>query len=127
VAEDNPINVRVVLRTLDHVLPGAQVDVAANGLEVLAAVRRRRYALVLMDVHMPEMDGLEAAARLQELPPEERPVIVALSADTLQALPERCRAAGMADFVSKPFRIEDVRRVVGLIMAEQQQEQKLQL
>jgi CheY-like chemotaxis protein len=121
VAEDNPINVRVVLRVLGHVLPGAAVDVVGNGVEVLAAVRRRAYGLVLMDVHMPEMDGLEAARRLTAtLPAADRPLIVALSADTMQALPDRCRAAGMADFVSKPFRIEDVRRIVRLMVDRQQ-------
>jgi len=62
------------------------------------------------------MDGLEAAKLLRDsLPPAERPVIVALSADTLQTLPERCLSVGMKDFVGKPFRVEDVERVIALV------------
>ena len=117
VAEDNPINVRVVLRVLSHVLPNTKVDVVGNGLEVLAATAKKRYDLLLLDIHMPEMDGLEAARLLRERDPEEiRPTIVALSADTLLALQGRCAAVGITDFVSKPFRVEDVERVIALAM-----------
>lgn len=117
VAEDNPINVRVVLRVLNHVLPNVHVDVVGNGLEVLAATADSKYDLLLLDIHMPEMDGLEAARLLRERDPEERrPTIVALSADTLLALQGRCAAVGISDFVSKPFRVEDVERVVALAM-----------
>lgn len=117
VAEDNPINVRVVLRVLSHVLPNVPVDVVGNGVEVLAATAKTQYDLLLLDIHMPEMDGLEAARLLRERDPEERrPTIVALSADTLLALQGRCAAVGISDFVSKPFRVEDVERVVAIAM-----------
>lgn len=62
------------------------------------------------------MDGLEASRRLREaLPPAERPVVVALSADTLQMQDEKCAAAGFAAFITKPFRLEDVERVLALV------------
>jgi CheY-like chemotaxis protein/nitrogen-specific signal transduction histidine kinase len=114
VAEDNLINVRVVLRVLHHVLPAAEVDVVNNGLEVLQATAEKRYDLLLLDIHMPEMDGLEAAEKLQQtLPGDQVPcTIVAVSADTMESVRQRCTAVGIADFVSKPFRIEDVERVV---------------
>lgn len=63
-----------------------------------------------------EMDGLEASRLLQQLlPPEQRPVVVALSADTLQVLHDRCKEAGIQEFICKPFRIEDVQRVLALV------------
>ncbi|KAL4533956.1 hypothetical protein Ndes2437B_g03265 [Nannochloris sp. 'desiccata'] len=115
VAEDNLINVRVVLRVLHHVLPAAEVDVVNNGLEVLQAAAEKRYDLLLLDIHMPEMDGLEAAEKLhQTLPGDQVPTIVALSADTMESVRQRCAAVGIIDFVSKPFRIEDVERVVAM-------------
>lgn len=115
VAEDNPINIRVVTRVLNHVIPTAGVDVAVNGLEVVEAAMAQQYGLILMDIHMPEMDGLEAARTLLEnMDASQVPTIVALSADTLQPTREKCVAAGIIDFVSKPFRVEDVERVVDM-------------
>jgi CheY-like chemotaxis protein/nitrogen-specific signal transduction histidine kinase len=116
VAEDNLINVRVVLRVLHHVLPDAHVDVVNNGLEVLQAITvGKRYDLLLLDIHMPEMDGLEAAEKLQQtLPSDQLPVIVALSADTMGSVRDRCAAVGISNFVSKPFRSEDVEKVVAM-------------
>ncbi|GAB4817717.1 hypothetical protein N2152v2_004763 [Parachlorella kessleri] len=116
IAEDNLINQKVIKKVLQRVLPSSCPDVACNGLEALDAVARKRYDLVLMDIHMPEMDGLEASRQIQaRLPREQRPVIVALSADTLQSLHERCRDAGIVEFISKPFRVEDVKRVLQLV------------
>jgi CheY-like chemotaxis protein len=125
---------------------------------VLSALERTRYDIILMDIHMPQMDGLEASRRIRDkYQPHERPRIIALSADTLQALhdrwaaaagrgarcpqlrlagalppaspsapgatacqppvhprppPPRCREAGIEEFIVKPFRVEDLRRVV---------------
>jgi CheY-like chemotaxis protein/nitrogen-specific signal transduction histidine kinase len=121
VAEDNLINVRVVLRVLHHVLPAAVVDVVHNGLEVLQATAEKRYDLLLLDIHMPEMDGLEAAEKLhQTIPAEQVPTIVALSADTMESVRQRCAAVGIVDFVSKPFRIEDVERIVKMAKERRQ-------
>ena len=111
-AEDNVVNQKVALAIL-HKL-GFRADVAANGLEVLAAVERQPYDVILMDVHMPEMDGLEAARRLGQLYPDpaRRPWIVALTANAMQGDREMCLAAGMDDYISKPIKPEDLLTVI---------------
>lgn len=107
VAEDNEVNQRVVLRILSRM--GYRADVAANGLEVIQALRRQPYDVVLMDVQMPEMDGLQATRRICELwAAEERPRIIAMTAHAMQGDRERCLAAGMQDYVSKPVQIEEL-------------------
>jgi signal transduction histidine kinase/DNA-binding response OmpR family regulator/HPt (histidine-containing phosphotransfer) domain-containing protein len=101
-AEDNAINQKVALSLLGRL--GYRADVAANGLEVLDALHRQRYDLVLMDVLMPEMDGLEATRRIcQEWPEEERPRVVAMTASALQEDRAAGLAAGMHDYLSKPI------------------------
>ncbi|GIL51154.1 hypothetical protein Vafri_7226 [Volvox africanus] len=114
IAEDNKVNQKVVLKVLQRILVGCQPpDVVENGLQVLQALQKKTYDLILMDIHMPEMDGLEASKRIQETyKPEERPRIIALSADTVQTLHDRCREAGIEAFVVKPFRIEELARVM---------------
>jgi CheY-like chemotaxis protein len=92
---------------------GYRPDVAGNGAEVLEALRARPYDLVLMDVRMPEMDGITATQRIRaELPPERQPHIVAMTANAMAEDREACRAAGMDDFVSKPIRIVELSRVL---------------
>jgi CheY-like chemotaxis protein/HPt (histidine-containing phosphotransfer) domain-containing protein len=88
---------------------GYHADVAANGLEVLAALKRQQYDVVLMDVQMPEMDGLEATRNLRrELPQVRQPHVIAMTANAMQGDREKCLAAGMNDYVSKPIRIEEL-------------------
>ena len=101
VAEDNIINQKVTTRMLEKL--GYRVDVAANGLEALHALSRIRYAAVLMDCQMPEMDGLQAtvAIRQQEGADAHLPII-AMTANVMQEDRDRCLAAGMDDFMSKP-------------------------
>src|SRR5262249_49510527 len=83
---------------------GYRADVAANGLEVLHAVERRVYDVILMDVQMPEMDGLEAARHVRaRWQGERRPRIVAMTANAMRGDREACLAAGMDDFLSKPI------------------------
>jgi len=116
-AEDNSINQRVFLLLLSQL--GHAADVAANGLEVLAALRRQRYDLIFMDVQMPEMDGLEAARRIQRDWPEgERPRIVAMTANALREDREACLAAGMDDYLSKPMALDDLRRALRQMRSE---------
>ncbi len=106
-AEDNATNQKLALRLLARM--GYEADVAANGLEVLAALRRQLYDVILMDVQMPEMDGLEATRTLrQEFPAVRQPRVIAMTANAMQGDREMCLAAGMDDYVSKPIRINEL-------------------
>jgi len=106
-AEDNVVNQKFALRILQKL--GYRADVAANGLEVLQAVRRLSYDAVLMDVQMPEMDGLEATRRLrQESSAVHQPRIIAMTANAMQGDREICLAAGMDDYMSKPVNVQDL-------------------
>jgi signal transduction histidine kinase/DNA-binding response OmpR family regulator/HPt (histidine-containing phosphotransfer) domain-containing protein/PAS domain-containing protein len=105
--EDNATNQKLALRILGRL--GYHADVATNGLEALQALERGVYDVVLMDVQMPEMDGLEATRQLRKRFPEERqPRVIAMTANAMQGDREMCLAAGMDDYVSKPIRIEDL-------------------
>jgi PAS domain S-box-containing protein len=106
-AEDNAVNQRVALLLLEKL--GYRADVAADGREALQALERQPYDVVLMDVQMPEMDGLEATRRIVERwPGPDRPRIVAMTAGATEADREACLAAGMNDYVSKPIRQEEL-------------------
>jgi PAS domain S-box-containing protein len=111
-AEDNAVNQKLALRLLGQL--GYQADVAGNGLEAIAALERQRYDLVLMDVQMPELDGLDATRRIcQRWPPAERPRIVAMTANAMQGDRELCLAAGMDDYISKPIHTEELVAALG--------------
>lgn len=103
VADDNAINQRVVVRVLER--QGHWVAVAANGREVLATLEQRTFDMVLMDVHMPEMNGLEATAaiRAAETLSGRHMPIIALTAGAMVGDREKCLAAGMDDYLAKPF------------------------
>ncbi|MEI7643658.1 MAG: response regulator [Chloroflexales bacterium] len=106
-AEDNVVNQKVATKMLAKL--GYRADVAANGFEVLNAMARQPYDVVLMDVQMPELDGLEAARRIRsEVPPSRQPRIIAMTANAMQSDRARCMAAGMDDYISKPVRIGDL-------------------
>src|SRR6185437_3611594 len=88
---------------------GYQADVAGNGVEVIAALERQRYDVVLMDVQMPELDGLEATRRICERwSRENRPRIVAMTANAMRGDRELCLEAGMDDYISKPIRTDEL-------------------
>jgi PAS domain S-box-containing protein len=110
--EDNVVNQKLATRMLG--LMGYRPDVASNGVEAIDAVERQTYDLVLMDVQMPEMDGLEATRRIVARLGEARPRIVAMTANAMDGDRERCLAAGMDGYVSKPIRVEEL---VGAIVA----------
>ena len=106
-AEDNVVNQKVALHLLQRL--GCRADVAGNGLEVLEALHRQPYDVVLMDVQMPEMDGLTATRHIcQKWSPDLRPRIVAMTANAMQGDRESCLQAGMDDYISKPIRIEEL-------------------
>jgi PAS domain S-box-containing protein len=106
-AEDHAINQKLALLVLQRL--GYRADVAGNGLEALEAVRRQRYDVVLMDVQMPEMDGLEATRAIRrEFREEVRPRIVAMTANAMKEDREECFAAGMDDFIVKPIQFEEL-------------------
>jgi CheY-like chemotaxis protein len=104
-AEDNAVNQKVALRMLERL--GYRADVAANGLEVIHALERLPYDVVLMDIQMPDMDGLESTRRIRALP-GRGPYIIAMTAHAMKGDREDCLSAGMNDYVSKPVRIEEL-------------------
>ncbi|MEM7531427.1 MAG: ATP-binding protein [Chloroflexota bacterium] len=106
-AEDNSVNQKVAVHMLGRM--GYQVDVAADGKEAVDAVFRQPYNLVLMDVHMPEMDGIEATRKItHELPKDQQPTIIALTAGVLDDERANCIEAGMVDVVTKPFTVNSL-------------------
>jgi CheY-like chemotaxis protein len=104
-AEDNPVNQKLALRLLERM--GYEADVVGDGLAALAAVEASEFDVVLMDVQMPDLDGLEATRRIRRLRPEDRgPHIVAMTANAMEGDREACLAAGMDDYIAKPIRPE---------------------
>jgi PAS domain S-box-containing protein len=107
-AEDNPVNQKVAASMLKTL--GITADVAANGFEVLEALERQEYDVVLMDVQMPEMDGLEATRRIRSM--GSKTWIVAMTAYAQEGDREECLKTGMNDYLSKPIRMEELEAVL---------------
>ncbi|HWF18578.1 MAG TPA: response regulator [Verrucomicrobiae bacterium] len=106
-ADDNPINQKVGLSVLSKL--GYRADVVQNGLEVIRAVEQKPYDIILLDVQMPEMDGLEATRTICKRWPEaKRPRIIAMTGNALLGDREKCLEAGMDDYISKPVRISEL-------------------
>ena len=106
-AEDNVVNQKLAMRILQQM--GYRADLASNGIEAIESVERQPYDVVLMDVQMPEMDGLEASRRItQRWPATQRPRIVAMTANAMQGDRELCLAAGMDDYLTKPIRVDQL-------------------
>ena len=108
VAEDNPVNQKVALSMLKRI--GYRADVAANGFEVLQALERQPYDVVLMDVQMPEMDGFEATRRIRSS--GFKVCIIAITAHALNGDREACLYAGMDEYISKPIRMEELQKAL---------------
>lgn len=115
IAEDSPMNQRVALLLLAKF--GYTADVVGNGQEALEAIDRRAYDVVLMDVQMPVMDGLEAATKLCKRYPqrEDRPTLVAVTAHAMRGDRERCIEAGMDEYLTKPLRPNELFEVLARI------------
>jgi CheY-like chemotaxis protein len=104
-AEDNVVNQKLALRILQQM--GYRADLASNGIEAVESVERQVYDVVLMDVQMPEMDGLDAAREIcSKWEPHARPRIVAMTANAMQGDRDICLEAGMDDYLTKPIRVE---------------------
>ena len=109
-AEDNRVNQKVALQMLKRL--GFEADLAANGLEVLDALGRVEYPVILMDVQMPEMDGLEATREVRRRF-RDRPIrIIAMTANAMRGDREACLRAGMDDYLSKPVKIQDLQAIL---------------
>jgi PAS domain S-box-containing protein len=107
VAEDNAVNQKLALRLLTQM--GYRADVAANGLEAVQAQERQAYDVILMDVQMPELDGLEATRRIcARWSQGQRPYIIAMTANVMHGDRELCLEAGMDDYVGKPIRVDEL-------------------
>jgi len=109
-AEDNVVNQKVALKILERM--GYRADVASNGKEAVEAAKRQPYDVVLMDVQMPEMDGVEATTRIREWQGENRPWIIALTANALQGDKEKYLGIGMDEYLSKPIKIEELAKAL---------------
>jgi CheY-like chemotaxis protein len=117
-AEDNVVNQKLAMRLLQQM--GYRADLASNGVEAIECCERQPYDVVLMDVQMPEMDGLEASRRIvAKWPARLRPRIIAMTANAMAGDREECIAAGMDDYVTKPIRVDAL--VEALMRAEQRQ------
>jgi len=116
VAEDHPVNRKFVGLLLEKL--GHQVQFAENGVEALALARDHDFDLVLMDIHMPEMDGLSATRHIRALPSgRARVPIIALTADVMNEAQEQAREAGMDAFLSKPVQKQQLQEVMAHCVA----------
>jgi CheY-like chemotaxis protein len=104
-AEDDELNRKVILAMLKHL--GYRADTALNGIEVLLALKRKRYDLILMNVGLPEMDGMEVTRQIRRFFQND-PKIIAVTAYAIPGMKEKCLEAGMDDFIIKPFRIDEL-------------------
>jgi CheY-like chemotaxis protein len=113
-AEDNAVNQKLALRILEQM--GYRADVASNGIEAVESIERQVYDVILMDVQMPEMDGLDATRNIRKLTEVTQPHIIAMTANAMEGDREMCLAAGMDDYVSKPIRVNEL--IEALLKAE---------
>ena len=110
-AEDNLVNQKVALRMLERM--GLSADIAANGIEVIQALHRQPYDIILMDVQMPEMDGVSATQQIrQEFPADRQPYIIAMTANAMAGDREQYLEAGMNGYISKPVQLFELQKAI---------------
>lgn len=109
-AEDNLINQRVAKGIMENI--GFRIDIAANGMEVMEMMKQGAYDIILMDVQMPEMDGIEATEKIRANQAIEQPVIIAMTANAMKEDKEKCLQAGMDDYISKPVKVDTLRSIM---------------
>ena len=109
--EDNNINQKLAKLMLKKF--GYTCDIAANGVEALELLEQKKYSLIFMDMQMPEMDGVTATIKILEIYGKKRPKIVAMTANAFPEDRKKCSDAGMDDFIPKPIKAEELRRVLG--------------
>jgi GAF domain-containing protein/CheY-like chemotaxis protein len=105
-AEDNAVNQKLALRLLEQM--GYRADIASNGIEAVESIERQTYDVILMDVQMPELDGLDATREIRRLVNVPQPHIIAMTANAMEGDREACLAAGMDDYISKPIRVDEL-------------------
>ena len=121
IAEDDLMNQQMALMLLKRL--GYEADTAANGKEVLEVVSEKKYDLILMDVQMPEMDGLEAT-RMIRLCLSEQPVIIAMTANAMDGDREMCLKSGMEGYLSKPVHVDELMKILETWAIEMQHRKK---
>lgn len=118
IAEDIPSNQKILLEMLKRM--GYRADAVADGQEVLRALETRPYDLILMDIMMPDMDGIEATKEIRRRWPQRSPKIIAVTAYALTGDKEKCLAAGMDDYISKPIEMDELQKALSKISISQE-------
>ncbi|HHM02387.1 MAG TPA: response regulator [Caldithrix abyssi] len=109
-AEDNTINQRLMERLMERI--GYKLDIARDGREAVEMARKKRYNIIFMDLQMPELDGLQATRRILSEAPENKPFIIAMTANVSQEDRDLCLQAGMVDYIAKPISLEKVKEMI---------------
>ena len=109
-AEDYVVNQKIAVRMFNKL--GYEIDIVENGKEAVERVQQSQYDLIFMDVQMPEMDGLEATRMIRKLLKHNSPMIIAMTANAMPEDREKCLAAGMDDYLSKPFKPRELQQIL---------------
>jgi len=111
-ADDNPVNMALNLRIMGNIMPNAVLSQAADGLQAIDLCQKIKFDLILMDVQMPEIDGLEATRKIRTMPGYSNVPIIGITAGNVLGEKEKCLASGMSDFSPKPIRQSDLKEVI---------------
>ena len=117
VAEDNSMNQLLAKKMFKKI--GYEIDIANNGREAMEMAMNNNYDYIFMDIHMPEMDGLESTVGILNSEIEKLPVIIAMTANVVKEAEEDCVAAGMKDIITKPFTIEQLRKIMEKLTSQE--------